>query len=233
MSASLLVLSFDINLLDKFKLPEDIRTTAIAYAKLSHEKGILPLLGSSLTDFETRFIQAGRYFYNYIIQVGSLIASRYEREEEYTVLNIPESLFDIIDGIHNELLRFGDEPAISLMMDGIDVIENFIRLSTMSTSDLDPSYYTMAFDAYINVSVCMSAFWAVRVNEMQLKHEIRELLVQKFEDNTDILNELVKAIQIQEDKKAVTEGRREYAEGKVKRFTDANEFFESLNTPQS
>jgi hypothetical protein len=139
------------------KLPDDIKTVAMASAKFSKEKGIFPLLESNLSNFETNFIQAGRYFYNYIVQISSIIISRYQNQEHDIISNMTESFFKALNEARNE---FDDRPIELLMMDSIDVIENFIKLSSMSTFALDPQYYTMVFDAFINVSVFVSLLFS-------------------------------------------------------------------------
>ena len=111
------------------------------------------------------------------------------------------------------------------MADSIDVIENFIKLSSLSTFSLDPQYYTMAFEAFINVSVCLSVFWLVKTDGKDLRPEINNLLIQKFEDNIEILNELVNKIQM-----AVMEGRHEYTEGKTQKFDNMDAVLHALES---
>ncbi|SRR5215204_3058230 len=229
MSISLLVLPLNIKIFDK--LPEKIKGDFIAYAKFCNEKGIIPLLESNVVDFETRFAQAGKYLYNYILQVGMLIISRYPKENEEIMSILEESMHDGLNEVRKELSTLEDERIVLLMIDAIDVIDNFIKQASMSTSALDPNYYMMAFEAYINVSVCMSAYWAVKSNGNLSTDRINDFLVQKFEENIDILNEIVKTIQIQEDKKAIVESRNEYVEGKAKGFANIGELFNSLDTP--
>jgi hypothetical protein len=225
---SLLVIPFNANWLDK--LPEDIKTSAIAYANFSKEKGIFPLLESNLTDFETLFVQAGRYFYNYMVQISSIIISRYKNQGDDIISNMNQSFFEGLNEARKEFSKFGEQPIVLLMADSIDVIENFIKLSSLSTFSLDPQYYTMAFEAFINVSVCLSVFWLVKTDGKDLRPEINNLLIQKFEDNIEILNELVNKIQIEEDKKAVMEGRHEYTEGKTQKFDNMDAVLHALES---
>lgn len=213
MSISLLMLPLNIKGFDK--LPEEIKRDLIAYAEFCNEKGIIPLLESNVVDFETRFAQAGKYLYNYILQAGMLIISRYPKEREEIMSNLVGSMRHGLDEVRKEFSTFGDKGVVLLKLDAIDVIDNFM------SSALDPDYYMMAFETYINVSVCMSAYWAVKSNEKLSTDRINDSLIQKSEENIDILNELIKTIEVQEDKKAIVEGRREYAEGKAKHIPSA------------
>lgn len=203
----------------------------MASANFCNVKGILPLLESNLSNFETIFIQAGRYFYNYMFQISSIIISRYQNQEDNIIANVTELFFEGLNEARNEFSKIGDQRIVPLMMDSIDVIENFIKLSKMSTFALDPQYYTMAFEAFINVSVCLSAFWLVKADGKTMTQEIENLLIQKFQDNIEILNDLVNKIQIEEDKNAVMEGRHEYDEGKTNRFDSMDAILHALESP--
>jgi hypothetical protein len=92
------------------------------------------------------------------------------------------------------------------------------------------STYTMVFEGFVNVSVCLSALWIDKTGEQHLKPDIKKILLEKFEDNTDILNNLVQKIQTGEDKKAVTEGRHEYAEGRTRKFNTVDEIHRALES---
>ena len=218
---------FNIKLLDK--LPEDLRTAIIAYTNLCNEKGIIPLIDSSPTDFDNNFSQAIKYFYNSMLQIGSLIISKYQNQGDIAS-NLNESFYEGLEMVRRDFSKLGKEAVVVLMIDAIDVIENYIKVSNMSTYTLDPYYYTEAFEAYVNVVVSMSTYWLAKTNERSLSDEIEKLLVQKLEDSTEILNELVKTIQIQEDNKAVIEGRHEYMEGKAKKFDNMDKISDMLES---
>lgn len=222
------VLSFNVNWLNK--LPEDVKTTVIAYANLTQEKGIYPLLESSKSDFEANFVQAGSYFYIYIFQISSIIESRYQNQDKDITLDMAESFFEGLDAVRKDFSKYSNESFFLLLMDSTYVIENFIRLFTMSTFALHPQYYIKAFEAFINISVCISSLLSVKTNASNLKPEIRNLLNQKFEDNTKTLNDLVENIQIEEDKKAVMEGRQDYTNGKIQTFSNMDEVLKTLKS---
>jgi hypothetical protein len=78
---------------------------------------------------------------------------------------------------------------------------------------------------------CLSAFSLVKTDEKDIRHEIENLLIQKFEDNTEILNDMVNKIQIEEDKKAIMEGRHEYDEGKTNKLDSMDAILHALESP--
>jgi len=61
------VLLINANSLDR--LPEDIRTRAIALSNLFLEKGIYPLLESKVDKFDTNFVNSGRYLSYCMVQI--------------------------------------------------------------------------------------------------------------------------------------------------------------------
>lgn len=212
------------------KLPSDIREKAITLTNLSKEKAIIPLVDSDMIHFEVKFAQACNHFFNLMYNVYRLIESKYQNEQDIFLSNLFEDLFIALDELRRDYSSFDDSLSLTVM-DGIDITENYIKQVIGSTASLNPEYYYHVLQYYVSLSVCMAALDLIKKSNRPTKDNIVNLLVGRCEEDMRGLNQLINAIQIEEDKHAVIEGRHDYAEGKVKKFTNANEFFESLKSP--
>jgi hypothetical protein len=141
-----------------------------------------------------------------------------------------ELIFNGLDESRKEFSKFDSEPFFPLLIDSTYVIKNFIVLSNMSTLTLNPKYYTKAYEAFINISVCISALLSFKTTGKYVKQEIINLLYKKFEDYTYNLNELLNFIQKEEDRKIIMNGCCEYAENKTKKFDNIDELLEELKS---
>jgi hypothetical protein len=209
------------------KLPSDIRENAITLTNLFKEKAIIPLVESDTTHFEEKFAQACYHLLNVMYNLSRLIESKYPRELDISS-NLIEPLLIGLDELRRDYSNFNDLISLT-MMDAIDVVENYIRQVLGSTASLSPDYYFRILQYYVSLSVCMAALDLVKKNKRPTKEEIINLLVDRCDEITRGLNQLINAIQIEEDKQAIIEGRSEYAKGKAERFRTVDDMLKALD----
>jgi hypothetical protein len=212
------------------KLPSDFRGIIVNHSKLIKDKAILPLIHADPATFEIRFAQAEKYLLSFMNHLSMLINSRYTNGAEISP-NFIESFLLGLDQVRNEYSNLGREAITLTMLDAIDVFENYIKQSSGSTITLNSEHYRMGFQYYTSASVCVLPLDVIKKGHKPAKDKITNLLIEKCQENTSKLNDLVKFIQTEEDKQAIIQGRRDYAEGRVEKFSDVDKLLKSLEAP--
>jgi LPS O-antigen subunit length determinant protein (WzzB/FepE family) len=220
-----LMLLFDATYLDK--LPSDLRGVIVNHTKLFKDKAILPLVDADPATFEIRLAQAEKDLLSLMNHLFMLVNSRYTKGAEISS-NFVESFLLWLDQARKEYSKFGREPITLTMLDAIDVFENYIKQSSASTFTLNVEHYRMGFQYYTSASVCVIAMDVIKKDDKPTKDKITDLLIEKCQENTSRLNDLVTFIQTEEDKQAIIQGRLDYAEGRVEKFSNVDELLKSL-----
>jgi hypothetical protein len=192
----LLSLSKDnTELLDK--LPEEIRTMIMAYTNGLDEK--ISLLLISDEDFENRYMQTIMDFVYCMAQIGHFIADRKDAQNIMKQLN--EIFPSALSKIENKFKEkpFDNAGVSTAVVNAIEIISNYSDITINQAIAYKPEYFP-AFEAYINLSICLAALDKIVKNtDNDIYQKNSTKLIRRCQHYTKKLESYVETIEIESD----------------------------------
>jgi len=182
------------------KLPEDLRLTFMQYSELFRNEGIIPLLESSQADFTIRFEQAAKHLLEYMVQIGSIIDSKYKDDPD--ILNNLLQ-FDLIglSAIEKELSAASNEKLEISLTNAIEVIKDYLVLGAdpNTQNEIVKPEYAQAFSAIITMIVSICALTMAITSNTSSYMQKTDLFAQALNHYSRELEDYVETIEIETD----------------------------------